>query len=306
MLFERVAGFVRGDLEESFETLALEVFRHRYRLDAAFRELCDRRGSTPETVPGWRGIPVVEAASLPPPVASGDQAGPAAIALGRAVVDRSFPAICLEGLGRPPVLSLVPTGDEAHDPGLATLAERVLEAWAAPDSAAPIAGRRVEAAKARSFLAARQRDRRPTLILATPDTLAQLLETLERRGLRFRLPPGSRAVACGGAESVDPGLQARLAEGLDVGPDRLVGGYGVPGLRSRFYAGHRRDGEAQPFRLPPWARVRVLDPDTGAEVPPGTAGALTVCDLASPEAGSQVLTGDLATAGDDAFRLAAP
>ena len=306
MLFERIAAFVRGDSDESFGSLALDVYRCRYERDGSFRELCDRCGSKPESVTDWRRIPVVEVASLPTSASSGDEADAAGDALHRAVIDRSLPAACLGGLGRPPVLTLIPSGDEAPDPGLASLSERVLDAWAAPDSVAGHAGQRLQVATARGFLAARQRDGRPLLILATPGTLSQLLEALERRGLRFRLPPGSRVAAYGGAEPVGRDLPARLAEGLAVPPEGLVRVYGVPGLRSRFYAAHGLRGEPRPFRPPVWARVRVLDPEDGTEAPPSTAGSLAIFDLASPEAGGHVDTGSAAMAGEDGFRLVEP
>ena len=47
MLKERVTAFVRGESEESFGELALELFRHRYERDAAFRTLCNERGAAP-------------------------------------------------------------------------------------------------------------------------------------------------------------------------------------------------------------------------------------------------------------------
>jgi len=308
MLMERVAAFVRGRSGDSFEELALEVLRFQYERSAPFRDLCDERGETPERVSDWRDVPMMSAPACASP-GSRREDKPVEEQpyrdLHRTVIDHSFPAACLEGMGRPPVLSLIPAGEDPAEPGSVFMAEHVLRTWAAPDSRAALARRGVEVAKARGFLAARQRDRRPTLVLATSATLAQLLEALDRRGLLFRLPPGSRVVEADGRGSGSRQLLSRLAEGLAVPAEGVVREYGADGLTSRFYAGHSRQGEPRPFRPPPWARVRILDADTLAEAPAGTEGLISVFDLAGLGAAPHLLTGDLGIGGEDGFRLAA-
>ena len=303
MLIERIGAFVRGESDESFDELALEVFRAQHRRDARLREECQRLGVTPQGVSDWRQVPPMAAAAGTPPPA-GDAAETAAHdALHRAVIDRSLPGSGLDGLDRPTSLSLIPTGDEA-EPGIAFLAEHLLSTLAAPDSVVAVTRRRVEVARARSFLGARQRDRRPTLVLATAAALDELLEGLTRRGLRFRLPAGSRVAVTGRRGSGDPGLPARLGEGLGVPADGLVRVYGVEGLITRFWAGHGRRGEPRPFRPPPWTRVRILGADCRSEVPAGAVGAISVFDLASLGGAAHRLTGDAGIAGGPGFRLA--
>ena len=294
MLVERVTRFVRGASRETFEELALAVFRAQYERGGPLRELCDRLGATPDRLSDWREVPAMEAVDGPP-----SEDGPL-VELRRAVADRSFRAACLRGLDRPPVLSLIPTGDDAPDPGSAFLARRVLDTLAAPESLAA-AGRGVEVAKARSFLGARQRDRRPTLVLGTGEALDRLLEALDRRGLRFRLPPGSRVVAAarrGGADGVP---LARLAEGLGVPPEAVVVEYAVPGVVTRLYVGHGPRGNPLPFVPPTWARARILDAAGRDELPAGAAGAIAVFDLASVSATAHRLTGDRGTAAGGGF-----
>lgn len=306
MLTERIVAFVRGESSESFEELALAVFRHEYETIAAFRELCDERRATPERVSDWRQVPAVS--TSPDPGLGHDREAPEEAPDGdlRSIaIDHSFPAACLENMGRPPVLSLISPDDAARATGPEFLAARVLRDWAAPENLVAVATRGVEAAKARSFLGARQRDRQPTLVLATSETLAQLLEAFDRRGLRFRLPPGSRVVEAGARLPGSPELLARLADGLALPAEGLVREYGTGALASRFYAGHSRTGKARPFQPPPWARVRILDADTMAEVSPGTVGSISVFDLASACRVAHQLTGDLGTAGADSFRLVA-
>jgi hypothetical protein len=306
MPIERITALVRSASSETFDELALALFRFQYERNAGYRELCDRRGATPEVVADWRDVPTATA----PPEASPEPQSEGATAeanrhLHRAVIDRSFAAAGLAGGERPPVLSLIPSGEESSDPGLGILADHVLRARAAPDSLVAAARRGVEAARARSFLGARQRDRRPTLILATTTTLGQLLDALERRGLRFRLPPGSRVVEAGRRGPSGGVPLARLVEGLGVPPEGVVHEYGVEGLVTRFYAGHGQRGEPRGFLPPPWARVRILDPETAGEQPAGAAGAIAIFDLASVGTVAHVLTGETGIAGEGGFRLAA-
>ena len=305
MPLERIAAFIRGESDESFEELALAVFSFQYEQSAPFRALCDRREVRPEKVSDWRQVPAIPA----PAVESSDAADSGRAEehvyrdLHRAVIDHSFPAACLEGMRRPPVLSLLSSGEDAPDPGLGFMADHVLRAWAASDSVVAATGRGVEVAKARSFLAARQRDRRPTLVLATSAALEHLLEALDRRGLRFRLPPGSRVVTAGSPGPHRRELLTRLAAGLAVPPECVVREYGVKSLASRFYAGHSRQGEPRPFRPPPWTRVRILDSQTLAEAAPGTVGSIAVFDLASLGSAAHLLTGEVGVAGENGFHL---
>ncbi|MFQ5350851.1 MAG: hypothetical protein ACE5EG_10450 [Thermoanaerobaculia bacterium] len=305
MLVERVAAFVRGESGESFEKLALAVFRRQYERPGPFRDLCDQRGATPERIADWRGVPALPIADLAPAAEGSQPLDDTTLgALERAVIDRSFPSACLEDLDRPPVLSLIPPTETPRGCGPGSWADHVLDAWAAPDSLVGVATRGVEVAKSRSFLAARQRDRRPTLLLADGANLDRLLEALDRRGLRFRLPPGSRVAIDGGSATGGQELLARLADALAVPADGVVRQYGVGRMVSRFYAGHSRRGELRPFRPPPWARVRVLEPESLAEAPAGAAGLLSVYDLAGLGSAPHLLTGDVAVGAEDGFRLA--
>jgi hypothetical protein len=306
MLIGRVAAFVRGESGESFEELALAIFRLQYQQNAPFRELCDLRQATPGTVSDWRDVPAIPASALDSSETGDSELTPdhALLDLRRAVIDHSFAATCLQGMERPPVLSLIPAGGDPTALGLDFLAQHVLRAWAAPDSRVAWARRGVETAKARSFLAARQRDRRPTLVLATSATLGQLLEALDRRGLRFRLPPGSRVVTAGDRGPLSRELLSQLAEGLAVPPDCVVREYCADGPASRFYASHSQQGEPRPFRPLPWTRVRILDSRTLAEMPPGATGSIALFDLAGLGPVAHQLTGDTGVADEHGFRLA--
>ena len=81
-------------------------------------------------------------------------------------------------------------------------------------------------------------------------------------------------------------------------------------LSSQFYdAGLRRvlgfgDETGQGFRVPPWMRVRIVDPTGGGDMAPGETGALLHYDLANRGSALAVQTSDLGVAVDGGFRLA--
>ncbi len=326
MLIERVRRFLTDPQAEDFDRLAIEAFRFQHERIAPLRGLCARRHVRSERIASWREIPPVPvlafksvALAAAPAVetfrSSGTTGGPRSVHhqpfpdLYRAVIDASFPAACLAGLARPPMLSLVPARDDAPDSSLAFMLDHVLRAYGAPDSSIAFGPRGVDFPKARSWLAARQRDRRACLILATAFALAELLDRLDRLELRFRLPPASRLFETGGLkgrtrEIARRDLLARVEDRLAVPSAMIVREYGMTELTSQFYTRALAGGDEDLFVAPHWARVRVLDPVTLEEALPGQPGLLCIFDLANLGSAIHLLTEDLSAAEGEGFRLA--
>jgi hypothetical protein len=223
------------------------------------------------------------------------------------VIDATFPAACLGALDRPPMLSLVPSRRDAPRTSLAFMIDHVLATWAGDGSVAVARPGGLHTQPLRAFLAARQRDRRPALLLATAQALVQLLDIVARLRLSFRLPAASRVFETGGykgrgrevsREALGAGLHQRLA----LTPASVVREYGMTELTSHFYSAPSSAGDG-PFAAPAWVRVRILDPATLAEVPAGTPGLLAVFDLANVGSALHLLTEDLAVAEAGGFRL---
>jgi hypothetical protein len=144
---------------------------------------------------------------------------------------------------------------------------------------------------------------------------ARLFETCRARGVAFRLGPASRVMDTGGAKGLERPLSraAFLRECwtlLGVTGYHCVNEYGMTELCAQRYESALRDrfeGRGlEPRRLvgPPWLRTRVLDPDTLAEVPPGSVGLLCHHDLANAGSVSVVLTEDLGRmVGEDGIEV---
>lgn len=327
MLVERLRRFIADPAEGDFEALAREAFAFQYARIASYRALCARRGVTPDGVTGWRQVPMVptsafktlELAAAPAveTFRSSGTTGEARSAhlhpfpdLYRATIDAAFPRFCLPSGGPLPMLSLVPARAQLPDSSLSFMIDHVLARWAAPEASLVALGPRgVETARARSWAAARQRDRRPCLVLATSFALAEWLEALARQDLRFRLAAGSAVFDTGGFKGrrreVERGaLLAALEERLGVAAGAVVREYGMTELTSQCYTRALAGGDLESFVAPHWMRFRVLDPLTLAEAPAGTTGLLALFDLANLGSAVHLLTEDLAIAEDEGFRLA--
>jgi hypothetical protein len=109
----------------------------------------------------------------------------------------------------------------------------------------------------------------------------------------------------GRARGLAPGeLHAQLERALGVPTARIVNQYGMTELASQFYDSVlARPGEPRRKLGPPWARVRVVDPETGADARPGEIGSLAIYDLANTGSVLALQTADLGRSLRDGFEL---
>lgn len=218
---------------------------------------------------------------------------------------------CLDHIAPCPVLSLVAPGEDAPARHLAgELEQIILPTWAAGDSLAAIGPRGLDTRKTRGFLAARQRDNRPVLLVATQSTLSDLIHSLERLDLRFRLAAGSVAlVGVEGATVPKPSsefdlstLIERADEYLGLGPERFVLRLD-PTAKTRLFTDSLAGSSPNHFVAPHWVRLEIVDPESGQAVAAGESGRLRLVDLANlggPIAVTTQISGTLEPAG---FRL---
>ncbi|HEV2847073.1 MAG TPA: hypothetical protein VG477_19610 [Thermoanaerobaculia bacterium] len=325
MIQERVARYLTAPEADSFDALALAAFAWQFERIEPYRLLCERRGLTPETVADWRRVPPVPAAAFKTLTLAAEPAVEVFRSSGttgeqrsvhhhpypdlyRRVIDASFPRFCLPYGGPLPILSLIPSREQLPDSSLSFMADHILTRYGAPESANLFGPRGVEAAKARSWAGARQREGKPLLVLATAFSLAQWLDSLDRLGLRFRLPAGTAIFETGGfkgrtEELSREELLARTRTGLGVGPELVVREYGMTELTSQCYTRVLLGGDPDLFVAPHWVRVRILDPETLEEAPAGAPGLISVFDLANLGSAVHLLTEDLGVMEGEGFRL---
>jgi hypothetical protein len=165
---------------------------------------------------------------------------------------------------------------------------------------------------------------KPLLILGTAFSFVHLLDALRERNVRLQLPAGSRVLETGGYKGRSRSLpKAELHQlittQLGVAPENIICEYGMSELSSQAYevvasggcqvTGDQRVPSRHPspvtrhFKFPPWARARVISPETGGEVEVGETGLLQVFDLANAFSVLAIQTEDLAVRRDDGFDL---
>lgn len=141
---------------------------------------------------------------------------------------------------------------------------------------------------------------RPVALLGTAFNFVHLLDHFAAGNIRYRLADGSRAMETGGYKGRSrtlsrADLHAGIRRALGLPPERIVTEYGMSELSSQAYdrvAGRPADGPTR-FQFPPWARVRLVSPETGLPVPAGETGLIQVFDLANVASSVAVETADL-------------
>lgn len=321
---------------ESFETLALEVFRAQCRHNPAYGAFVRGRGLDPGTVDDWRIIPAVPAGAFRDlPLVTGDpgrvrlvfrtsgttrEGGPRGEhrvmdpSLYEASLLPNFRAHLLPDGERLPLISLIPPPEEVPDSSLSWMMGAVSRHLAAPGGGWFVDG---SGALDGDGLARTLQDAevsgQPVLLAGTAFAWVHGMDAMDRRGLRVRLPEGSRLMETGGFKGRSRELPAgelyrALEERLGIPPERMVNEYGMTELLSQFYQpvlqeGGPADPEERRHRPPLWVRTRILDPTTLRELPPGEPGLLVHLDLANLYSVACVLTQDLGVAVGDGFRV---
>ncbi|HVR31058.1 MAG TPA: hypothetical protein VMS86_16165 [Thermoanaerobaculia bacterium] len=326
-MVEAIERFVRSVADGDFESLALRAFAFQFERVEPYRRWCERSGRSPATVVHWRDIPWIPTSVMKSVTLA---AAPARVVfrssgtttagerrsvhhhpfpdLYRRSIESSFPELCLPRGGRPPMLSIIPSFTLEGDSSLSFMIDHVLQIFGGDGSAAVAEARGLDLPRARSWLAARQRDGRAFLLLATALALDQLLRGFERLDLRFRAPAGSAVFLTGGfktrhSELTLGDLLGRLHERAGIPAGGVVQEYGMTELTSQAYTRSLVGGRADVFVCPHWMRVQALDPSTLDEALPGRDGLLAVLDLANVGSALHLLTEDLGRAEDGGFRL---
>lgn len=318
--------------EARFDALARELFAFQFTHCAPYRRFCAARARTPETVRAWREIPAVPAGSFKELALRSFPAerdahvfrtsGTASerrgalhldtLALYEASLLPSFARGVLPDLApgaRARLRILAPSPAEAPDSSLSHMFGVVVARLGDAESAFDVRGGALEAA---GLLAALERacaDRVAVALCGTAFAFVHLLDELAGRGARLALPAGSRVMETGGfkgrsRELPRDALYAGIEAALGVPPARIVNQYGMTELGSQFYDSVLgQPGRPRRKLGPPWARVRIVDPETGEEAAPGAIGVVRIHDLANTGSVAAIETADLGRAVEDGFEV---
>jgi hypothetical protein len=170
-------------------------------------------------------------------------------------------------------------------------------------------GWELEFHEALAFLEESIQQQQPVLILGTAFMFVHLLDGLAASGKRLFLPPGSRVMETGGYKGrsrtlAKQELHRLICHYLGLAQSHIVCEYGMAELSSQGYDRAAGDAQSTGFQFPPWARVRVVSPETGLEVENGERGLIQVYDLANVFSTMAVQTEDLGIRRGEGCELA--
>lgn len=325
--------------DADFDALARGLFTFQYERNAPYRRYCEIRGKSPANVTHWTEIPAVPIAAFKEAVLACEPIDGAAalfmssgttrpeqrsrhyhpsLAVYDASIRTNFAALVLPEnpsteRSALPFLVLNPPPETLPNSSLAYYLGRMVEWYGATSSGFFVDEGGLQGDHLLKVLAEAVAVGQPVALLGTTFAFVHLLDRMAERGERVTLPAGSRLFDTGGikgrSREIEPAeLAAGLARRLGVPPLDQVNMYGLTELSTQFIDGNiaRRARGEVPTRskiVPPWARTRVLDPETLEELPIGQVGVLCHTDLANRASVCTILTEDLGVARDDGFEI---
>ena len=326
-LQERILALIAREVKEAtseaeFGQLALEVFAFQYERCAVYRAYCDRRKQTPQSVKSWKQIPATPTSAfkdfaltcfpVEQAVAEFHTSGTtrelsgkhflATLELYEAAIRPNFAAHLLPDFARLPMMVLMPASEEAPHSSLSHMMGVVAQEFGGEDSAYYVESGQLLLEKLVRDLCEAQWAHQPVFLLGTAFAFVHLFDHCVKEGLTFELAQGSRAMETGGfkgrsRELAKADLYALFERVLGILTSRVVNEYGMTELSTQFYDETMRTGQRTDWKAgPPWARVLIIDPNTGREAAPNERGLIRILDLANLWSMMCVQTEDLGIA----------
>lgn len=316
-------GVAQASSDEEFDRLAREIFAFQYERCEVYRAYCDRRKQTPQSVTHWKEIPATPTSAFKDfaltcfPVeqavaefhTSGttrEQSGKHFLAtteLYDAAIVPNFAAHLVPDGVRLPMMVLTPSPEEAPHSSLSHMMGMVIEKFGSDDSIYYVEDGQLLVEKLVRDLCEAQWAHQPVFLLGTAFAFVHLFDHCVKEKTSFEMAEGSRAMETGGfkgrsRELSKADLYALFGQVLGIPAVRVVNEYGMTELSTQFYDATLRGGQRTDSKaIPPWARVLVIDPNTGLEATGnGQQGLIRIFDLANLWSMMCVQTEDLGIA----------
>ncbi|HAK59120.1 MAG TPA: acyl-protein synthetase [Nitrospiraceae bacterium] len=322
--------------EARFIELARREFELQYHTVDAYREFCDRKGMSPDTVQRWEQIPAVPSlafkkfivASFPVAVAehayftSGttDPARKGKIYRDAAAVDLINSAngfltrrYIFPDKERMKILLMTPSPKMAPGMGMAIGLERVRTEFGTPESTYLITPLGLDVELLISSLLEAEQTGEPLALIGSSSGFIYFFKACETEGIRFTLPPGSRVCDGGGylgqfGECSREEYFAKCRAILGVEEQYCINVLGMGEISTNFFDNVLHDhlngttGTRHKV-VPPWTRTQVVDINTLEPVPAGEVGLLKHYDLVNRSMVLAVQTDNLGYAVDEGFEI---
>ncbi len=305
-------GTDRNDPEE-FNHLALRIFELQVKYIPTYRRYCEKRGMTPERISSWDQIPalatdafkIMDLAMFPSnktrtfmtsgtarPEERGkvhyDEGG---LRLMDATIYEAASSFLFPDKVKTTLLIIAPSPEIAPTMVMAYGMNRLKEYFGSSRSRFLIGKAGFDAGVLVEELRHSEAEGVPITICGGSFGFVNFFDSCREKGLRFRLPPGSRILDAGGFKGRSREVKREefvsdCADCLGISKDYCVNLLGMTEISSQFYDSTLRNA-LKGINLPrvkinpPWTRTLVVDPDTLEPAPPGKTGLLRHFDLAN-------------------------
>lgn len=326
-IFERVLSFIAAPEPETYERLALDVFRYQAAHVSPYRLYLERKGVAPETVRTLAQVPYVSTVAFKyarmetrdeSPLTESRLFLTSGTTIGRdergrhlVVRPEIYRASSMAHLRRmlfpdgrrTAMLTTHPTAEVMPESSLSQMISWCVEEFGTDKRLCAATHKGVDTAAGIGFLSACARAGDAVTILGTTASCAALFATMDDRGITIRLPAGSRLMDTGGAKGqIVPLTLEQVAAGADrllgIEPRMVINEYGMTEMCSQLYdaTGFNSETDPPPAQrikiAPPWLRPVALDPVTLEPAADGEVGMLAFFDLANVGSVSALMTED--------------
>jgi hypothetical protein len=315
------------DADERFNEAALALFAAQFDRNLPYADFCRRQGRAPEDVRHWLEIPAVPTdafkraalATFDPGAAervfmtSGTSVGPesrgkvykdaTAMAVHDVVARDGFRRWCLPDRERIRLLVLAPPEEAVPHLRMAHDCSLFLREFDAGGGRHYLGEDGLQVGDLLADLQGCEADGVPVMLVGATFSFVRFFDACVERGVRLRLPSGSRMADGGGYKGRSRELTkveflALAGDTLGLPETRCVNLLGITELTSLFFDSVLAEtvvGGAGPRRKmnPPWTRTRAVNPDTLELLPPGEVGLLRHWDLANVSSVPALQTDDL-------------
>ncbi|MDO8435000.1 MAG: hypothetical protein Q7S58_21590 [Candidatus Binatus sp.] len=337
-IYQHVLTFIHRPRAESFEQLAIEVFRHQFASVTAYRNYCLELGVDSSAVKRIDDIPAVSNVAFKYVDLSDESSAQSRDALtfltsgttqgrerrGRHAVPRPeiYRASAIAHLRtmlfpddrKTAMLALHPTADAMPESSLATMIGWCIAEFGSGRTFSAASREGVDLKGAMDFLDDAETRREPVCIMGTTAAFAALNSAARERGVNVSLAAGSRLMDTGGLKGQAMPLSAAAViqnaqANFGIAPAMVINEYGMTELCSQLYDATEfncRDAATsrERFKLAPaWLRVSARNPATQRRVDDGEPGLLTFFDLANVGSVSAVMSEDVGIVEGDRVRV---
>jgi hypothetical protein len=299
-----------------FEPLALEIFAYQYGHNEPYRHFCDAAGATPTSVATWADIPGYPTDAFKSEIVASFETEKAVQAImtsgttrpnqrGRIFRDETgqrlvfaanrtmtgaylFPDFAPDQRCR--ILLLVPSLEIAPTMGMAIGLDQSRQHFGTADSMFLVGRTGVDVKRLVAALRESESSGVPICIIGATSAYVYFFKACREKGMRFRLPHGSR-VCDGGGYRGRFGIVTRddyyelVADVLGVPGHHCVNTLGLGETATNYFDDTLRGcllgrPEAPRHKVsPPWTRTQVFDIESREACPPGKVGLLRHYDL---------------------------